>query len=109
MSQGSQEDAKNQAISSKAKLGGNRALLEHIKFFDLNKDGKITIWETYQGFRLLGFNFLLSIFAAVTINFSMAWPTSSSWWPTTTITVQNVERAMHGSDTGVYDENGEFD
>lgn len=84
------------------------ALQKHVQFFDANHDGLVTWTETYNGFRALDFNVLASVFAACVINFTMAYATSDSWWPTTTIRIRNIHRARHGSDMQMYDENGNF-
>lgn len=83
-------------------------LQTHSAFFDRNGDGKITIGETYSGFRAIGFNMFTSFVMALILNFGLAWPTSDHWWPTSTIYLKNIHRSNHGSDSGAYTEDGEF-
>lgn len=84
-------------------------LQRHAAFFDRNGDGKITLAETYQGCRALGFGRLVSGTLAWVINTGLGWPTSNSWWPTLEIDIANIQRGKHGSDTDIYDLNGNFD
>jgi peroxygenase len=81
-------------------------LQQHVLFFDHNKDWKITLVETYLGLRYLGLDPVSSSFFAGVINGALGWPTSG--YPTTTIDVHNIANAKHGSDTDVYDEQGNF-
>ncbi|RKO83730.1 caleosin, partial [Blyttiomyces helicus] len=85
-------------------------LQQHIEFFDRSKSGTIYPWETYSGMRSLGFNMPFSALASVIINGSFSYPTSSSYIPSPffPITVENIHRGKHGSDTGVYDTEGRF-
>ena len=83
-------------------------LQQHVAFFDRNGDGIITPFETYQGCRAIGCNRAVAAAAALFINGTMAWPSSRRLRPTFNIRIQNIERAMHGSDTRLYDEKGHF-
>jgi len=84
------------------------ALQRHVAFFDLNNDGLITCRETFSAFRKLGFNIFLCILAPFLFNLPLAWWTSDSWWPTLTIRIKNIHKVKHGSDSQVYDHNGNF-
>ena len=48
---------------------------QHIRFWDPNGDGKITIFDTYRGFRDLGFNIFFSLLAMFIINGAFSYPT----------------------------------
>ncbi|XP_019176500.1 PREDICTED: probable peroxygenase 5 isoform X2 [Ipomoea nil] len=85
-------------------------LQKHVVFFDINKDGIIYPWETYQGFRKIGCGVLLSIFASVFINLGLSRKTRPGKWPSLLlpIEVKNIKLAKHTSDSGVYDSEGRF-
>ncbi|CAH9092232.1 unnamed protein product [Cuscuta europaea] len=85
-------------------------LQKHAMFFDINGDGLIYPWETFKGFRMLGFGIPLSTFAAVFINLGLSKKTRpgkgiSLLFP---IEVKNIKLGKHTSDTGVYDSDGRF-
>jgi len=84
------------------------ALQKHVAFLDLNNDGLITFTETFWGCRKLGFHLFLCFLAPFIINIPLAWVTSDSWWPTATIRVKNIRRARYGSDSQIYDTQGNF-
>jgi peroxygenase len=89
--------------------GKGTPLQQHVAFFDRNGDGIITPRETYEGCRAIGCNRLVAATAAALINGTMGWPTARRLLPTFNIRVAHIERAMHGSDTRLYDEHGHFD
>lgn len=84
------------------------ALQKHCAFFDFNKDGLIHPWETYQGMRILGSGIILAIFTTIIIHLFGSYPTQKSWIPDPlfSIRLDNVHRLRHGSDTGVYNSDG---
>ncbi|KYF67673.1 caleosin family protein [Sorangium cellulosum] len=92
-----------------AALGEKTALEAHSAFFDRNHDGIITLGETYEGLRAIGIGRVLSAWFALVINGVLGLPTSRSFVPTLSITLANIHRGKHASDTGVYDKDGRFD
>lgn len=82
------------------------ALQRHLAFFDLDGDGKITLVETFDGLRDLGMAPPLALPAAIAINSAMATPTAG--YPSLTIDLANIEAGIHGSDSGLYGNDGEF-
>ena len=74
------------------------ALEYHVKFFDLNDDGKIMPWETYIGFRKLGYNMPLSLFGASMTHLTMSYQSQDSWIPDPlfSIVIKNIKNCKHG-------------
>ncbi|XP_055802279.1 probable peroxygenase 5 [Solanum dulcamara] len=85
-------------------------LEKHVMFFDIDKNGIIYPWETYQGFRKIGSGIFLSIFASFFINFGLSRKTRPGKGPSLLfpIEVKNIKLAKHTSDSGVYDNEGRF-
>ncbi|XP_074309433.1 putative peroxygenase 4 [Silene latifolia] len=85
-------------------------LAQHVAFFDRNHDGIIYPWETYQGFRAIGCSAFTSLAVGVGINVALSFITRPGKFPSPLfpIVVQNIPKAKHGSDTGVYDAEGRF-
>ncbi|PJF19182.1 hypothetical protein PSACC_01020 [Paramicrosporidium saccamoebae] len=83
-------------------------LQKHCAFFDRNGDGLIMPWETYEGFRILGYNLLLSLFGTFLVHFFFSYWTLDTWIPDPffAIVLRNVDRLKHGSDTEVYEHDG---
>ncbi|KAI0377061.1 Caleosin-domain-containing protein [Hypomontagnella monticulosa] len=87
------------------------ALQKHIEFFDRDNDGVIWPWDVYNGFRELGFCILFSL-GSLLIPIFFSYPTrlGHSWVPDPFLRmyVNDIHKAKHGSDSGVYDLDGNF-
>ncbi len=87
--------------------GTRTALQKHVDFFDTDRDGKITLLETYEGLRRLGLGTLRSALFGGVIHAALGTSTSGS--PSLTVDADHIEAGRHGSDTGVFDDRGVFD
>ncbi|KAL8953128.1 MAG: hypothetical protein Q9222_001011 [Ikaeria aurantiellina] len=87
------------------------ALQLHVAFWDTNYDSIITPCEIYHGFRALGFNVLFSL-GGLLISLFFSYPTTlgHSWFPDPffRIFTTSIHKAKHGSDTGIYDSDGQI-
>ena len=95
------------------KRTGQTALQRHVGFFDRDNDGIITLTDTYMGFRRLTYNCLVSFLAAIVIHIAFSYITrlGFTWLPDPffRLYIRYIHKTEHGSHTGVYDMDGEFD
>lgn len=86
------------------------ALEKHCAFFDLDRDGQLTPWDTFSAFKLLGYSVLLSLVGTVVVHLFLSYPTLDTWIPDPFFTVhlKNIHRCRHGSDTAIYSEGGDI-
>lgn len=89
-----------------ANSGSRTALQKHVDFFDTDRDGKITLADTYRGLRRLGFGTVRSAAFAGVINAALGSSTSGA--PSLTVDAGRIHAGKHRSDTGVYDKQGRF-
>ncbi|MFT5681110.1 MAG: peroxygenase [Myxococcota bacterium] len=92
-------------FSTTAQAGDRSALQLHADFFDITGDGWITWSETYTGCRQLGFSTVTASGLASAINLALGAATNGSTW---TINIDDIHLGKHGSDTGVYDADGNY-
>ncbi|KAL4994230.1 Caleosin related protein-domain-containing protein [Aspergillus recurvatus] len=87
-------------------------LQQHVLFWDRDRDGQIYPYDTYRGFRDLGFNILFSFLAVLIINLNFSYPTrlAHSFFPDPRfrVYVGSIYKAKHGSDSGTFDAEGRF-
>ncbi|KAI4871057.1 Caleosin-domain-containing protein [Hypoxylon rubiginosum] len=101
----------NGGSTSRTSKNTPTALQQHVSFFDRDNDGIIWPSDVYNGFRELGFCILFSL-GSLLIPVFFSYPTrlGRSWMPDPLlrIYVDDVHKAKHGSDSGVYDFDGNF-
>ena len=85
-------------------------LQQHCSFFDADDDGVIWPLDTFRGFHAIGFNPLISLLAMLFAHGLLSYATCGSFIPDPffRIFLENVHRGKHGSDSGVYDNEGRF-
>ncbi|KAF8425890.1 Caleosin related protein-domain-containing protein [Tirmania nivea] len=85
-------------------------LQQHVAFFDRDKDGIIWPQDTYIGFRRIGFNILVSLFAIFIIHLNFSFRTVPGVLPDPffRIWIDKIHKTKHGSDTNTYDSEGRF-
>ncbi|KAL6300582.1 caleosin domain-containing protein, partial [Sparassis latifolia] len=70
------------------------------------------VWplDTYRGFHDLGFNILLSVTAMFVIHASFSYATVPGYLPDPffRLHLKNIHKAKHGSDSGIFDNEGRF-
>lgn len=104
------------AISREKPEGDDRSpnnktvLQQHMAFWDRNDKGVIWPWDTYVGFRRLGFNYLISLAAVPVLHMTFSYPTMKGWLPHPLfpIYLERAHRTKHGSDSEVFDTAGRF-
>ncbi|KDQ57031.1 hypothetical protein JAAARDRAFT_131493 [Jaapia argillacea MUCL 33604] len=86
-------------------------LQNHCQFFDPDGDGIVWPQNTFFGFRQLGFNWLMCFLSMLIIHATLSYPTVPNAIlpdPFARIFMERVHRDKHGSDSGCYDNDGEF-
>ena len=84
------------------------ALQKHLSFFDQNHDGNLTRTETAQGLRKLGLSPVRAEVTGSLINAGIGVKSSDHWYDFTTVNLSKIHSSKHGSDTGIYDTQGQF-
>uniref|UniRef100_A0ACD5V9W6 Uncharacterized protein n=1 Tax=Avena sativa TaxID=4498 RepID=A0ACD5V9W6_AVESA len=86
------------------------SLQKHASFFDRNKDGIITPSESFEGYVAIGCDVEFSRETASSVHAALGPKTSpvDAPLPHINIYIDQIHKAMHGSDTGAYDANGRF-
>ncbi|KAM0890889.1 hypothetical protein ACQ4PT_026757 [Festuca glaucescens] len=100
--------------SQAAAVGGaptwTTALQQHVAYFDTDNDGIVTYSETEAGLRRIGLGAATATAAAALIN-GVIGPKTRPDNATTSrmdIYIENIQKGIHGSDTGSYDAQGRF-
>lgn len=86
--------------------GGRGALRMHVDFFDKDADGIIAWSETVRGLSELGVGWVKARVVALAIHAGLGPKTSGRW--TLDIDASRIAKGIHGSDTGVFDSNGDY-
>jgi len=84
------------------------ALQKHVNFFDQDLDRQITRSETQVGLEDLGIGSVSAFFMAGVINGALGMATGSPWYDAFTVLVDTIHQGKHGSNTGIYDKNGDY-
>jgi peroxygenase len=84
------------------------ALQKHLSFFDQNQDGNLTRTETAQGLKKLGLSPVRAEVTGTLINTGIGLKSSDHWYDFTTVNLNKIHQSKHGSDTGIYDTQGQF-
>lgn len=92
------------------------SLQQHFDYFDINKDGKITIWETFTATRYLHLgwvgplNWMVSAFIALAVHFGLSYITQDSWIPDPRLIIytKNAHKSIHGSTSTTWDHEGRY-
>ncbi|XP_047079944.1 probable peroxygenase 5 [Lolium rigidum] len=85
-------------------------LQQHVAYFDTDNDGIVTYSETEAGLRRIGLGAISAAAAATLIN-GVIGPKTRPDNATTShldIYIENIQKGIHGSDTGSYDAQGRF-
>ncbi|TRM57393.1 Caleosin [Schizophyllum amplum] len=87
------------------------SLQAHVAFFDRDGDGVIAPWDTYRGFRDIGFGLLLALNGAFLIHLTLSYLTYGTLLPDPLfrIRVKHIHKGTHGSSSGAYTSRGRFD
>lgn len=95
---------------------GRTPLQMHCDFFDFDADDVIMPWDTYNGtplddwvgLRLLGFNVVMALYGTSVAHLFLSYSTQDGWMPDPffSIILRNIHRAKHGSDSRVFDHDG---
>ncbi|KAF7354139.1 hypothetical protein MVEN_01101300 [Mycena venus] len=87
------------------------ALQGHVAFFDTDNDDIIWPTDTFKGFRAIGFGVFFSLLSMIIIHSGFSYLTFGTLLPDPCfrLRVSRINRAIHGSDTGIYTQTGELD
>ena len=85
------------------------ALQSHVDFFDRDGDGFIRVGETVDGLQAIGLPRVAAYPLAYTIHLGLSKTLADDvWYRPLTIDTSRIHLGKHGSDTGAYDEQGNF-
>jgi peroxygenase len=103
--------AQAQEAPAKKTAKARTALQLHVDFFDRNGDGFINTYETAAGLRAIGLpgGRVAAWLAAKAIHIGLPKTHGGGhWWQRFTIDTAIIHKGVHGSDTGAYDDNGNY-
>ena len=81
-------------------------LERHVSYFDPDRDGEITMAQTFRGLRNVGVGVVISCLLTLLINLFLGYLTHGK--PSLSVSVRDIARGKHPYDTGSFDERGEL-
>ncbi|KAJ7894228.1 Caleosin [Mycena olivaceomarginata] len=87
------------------------ALQAHVAYFDTDNDDIIWPTDTYKAFRTIGFSIFFSVLSMIVIHSGFSYLMWGALLPDPCfrLRVSRINRAIHGSDSGVYTQTGVID
>src|SRR5437660_646896 len=99
-------------LASVNRAGEPSALEQHVRFFDTDGDGSVTVGEVREGLERLGMKDLAERTFDSALNNVLLGPSTQSGLASITnfgeIDVANITKARHEGDTGIFDPRGRF-
>jgi len=83
------------------------SLERHVRYFDPEQTGIITMRQTYRGLSRLGVPWTLGVILTPIINGFLGYLTAKKF--TFSVVIDHIASGKHPFDTGVFDDQGEFD
>lgn len=81
-------------------MTNGQRLRRHVRFFDLNDDGKVTVVETFKGLRSLKLDLLISSIGAVALHLALGKKSGGSLF---SISIDGLQKVAHPpDDTGTF-------
>ena len=96
-----------EGTSSEPAPASATALQKHLGFFDINRDGSVSVSESIEGLIQLGLSAGKVYVLAPVLNFIFG--TMTRGYPSFSIDLSNIKAGKHEGSSDVFDEDGNFD